>query len=87
MEGWISPGYGQRQPAPMVVYSTTAPLPLRIVTLLLPSREPNAPPPPARPLVREGTGLVGLVIDGDHEMVLEGEDGVLHRAPAGAEVT
>ena len=35
MEGWVSPDYGQRQPAPVIVYSTTAPLPLRIVTLLL----------------------------------------------------
>jgi Heparinase II/III-like protein/Heparinase II/III N-terminus len=34
--GWVSRDYGQRAPAPMLVYSTTASLPLRIVTMLVP---------------------------------------------------
>jgi heparinase II/III-like protein len=34
--GWISPHYGQRRPAPMLVYSAEAMLPFRIVTLLWP---------------------------------------------------
>src|SRR5207253_1361162 len=36
-EGWISPDYGQRRPAPMLVYSAVTRLPNRIVTLLLPA--------------------------------------------------
>jgi hypothetical protein len=32
--GWISPHYGQRHPAPLLVYSAVAMLPFRIVTLL-----------------------------------------------------
>jgi hypothetical protein len=36
LQGWVSPDYGQREPAPMLVCSATARLPLRIVTLLFP---------------------------------------------------
>ena len=36
MRGWFSPDYGRAEPAPMLVYSTTATLPLRIVTTLAP---------------------------------------------------
>jgi heparinase II/III-like protein len=42
--GWMSSHYGQRAPAPMVVYSTTAALPLRIVTMLVPVASPGSPP-------------------------------------------
>ena len=57
--GWVSSDYGQRSPAPMLIYSTTARLPLRIVTMLVPlinakvpgsspvpeGRESDVPPP------------------------------------------
>ena len=43
--GWISRDYGQRQPAPMLICSAAAPLPLRIVTLLLPVGDVAAGPP------------------------------------------
>lgn len=36
MQGWVSPNYGRRHPAPMLRYTTVGLLPLRIVTLLLP---------------------------------------------------
>ncbi|MGH9440099.1 MAG: heparinase II/III family protein, partial [Terriglobia bacterium] len=39
--GWVSPDYGVREPAPLLVYSTESLLPLRIVTLLLPRSEEN----------------------------------------------
>jgi len=75
MEGWVSPDYGQRQPAPVIVYSTTAPLPLRIVTLLLPRAGTAAPPPAVSPLLGEGQGLVGLVFEATDETVsIEGRD-------------
>jgi hypothetical protein len=35
-QGWYAPAYGRRVPAPRVRYSISAPLPLRIVTLLYP---------------------------------------------------
>lgn len=45
LQGWVSPDYGQREPAPMLVCSTVAQLPLRIVTLVLPMGSLFALPP------------------------------------------
>ena len=39
MEGWLSSNYGCMEPAPALVYSADAPLPVRIVTLLLPAQD------------------------------------------------
>jgi len=76
MEGWVSPDYGQRHPAPMIVCSTAARLPLRIVTLLLPSADPAAPPPAVRPRRGEPGGVTGLVFDATHETLSIGPDRV-----------
>ncbi|MBI4951906.1 MAG: alginate lyase family protein [Myxococcales bacterium] len=38
--GWVSPDYGQRLAAPLVVFSARAQLPLRVVTVLRPRRRP-----------------------------------------------
>ncbi|HVD78589.1 MAG TPA: alginate lyase family protein [Vicinamibacteria bacterium] len=73
-EGWISPEYGQRHPAPMIVYSITTPLPLRIVTLLLPSADPATPPPAVRPLLGERGGVTGLVFEATDETISIGPD-------------
>ena len=43
--GWVSPDYGQRQPAPALVYSSAAALPWRMLTLLLPERGVIGSPP------------------------------------------
>jgi glycosyltransferase involved in cell wall biosynthesis len=43
LEGWVSPNYGQLEPAPVLVYSTSAALPLQVVTLLWPSEDDEAP--------------------------------------------
>lgn len=78
MEGWFSPEYGQCRPAPVVVYSASASLPLRIVTLLLPSADPSASPPDVSPLRHDDASVVGLVIEGGRETVsLEGAEGRL----------
>jgi heparinase II/III-like protein len=70
IEGWVAPDYGGLQPAPVIVYSVTARLPLRVLTLLLPSADPEATPPAVRPLRDEGRGLVGLVFEETEETVL-----------------
>jgi hypothetical protein len=47
--GWISPAYGVRHPAPMVVVSGRARLPVRLVTLLVPAENAfSAHPSPER---------------------------------------
>jgi Heparinase II/III-like protein/Heparinase II/III N-terminus len=62
IEGWLSPDYGRRRPAPAVVYSTTTRLPLRIITLVLPVDEVH-PVPPAVRVLRDWTGrLAGLAL-------------------------
>ncbi len=48
--GWASPDYGQRRPAPALIYGAAAKLPLRIATLLLPLRDPRQPAPTATPI-------------------------------------
>jgi hypothetical protein len=42
--GWHSPDYGYRAPAPVLIYSAVGPLPVRIVTLLLPWEALETPP-------------------------------------------
>jgi hypothetical protein len=44
-EGWVSPNYGTRQAAPIVIYAKRARLPVRFVTLLLPAARVGATPP------------------------------------------
>lgn len=45
IRGWVSPDYGRREPAPLVIYSAVARFPLRLVTLLVPTGDPAAAPP------------------------------------------
>jgi hypothetical protein len=44
-QGWVSPHYGQRHQAPLLVYSAVATLPFRIVTLLWPISTSDDPIP------------------------------------------
>lgn len=41
--GWVSADYGRKQAAPLLVYSATAPLPLRIATLIVPAETAEVP--------------------------------------------
>jgi hypothetical protein len=45
IDGWISPGYGVRCPAPVVVFSATVAVPARIVTVILPVESLTEEPP------------------------------------------
>jgi uncharacterized heparinase superfamily protein len=60
VDGWVSTDYGQRQPAPAVVYATTAMLPLRIVTLVLPVRGVQPQPPAVEAVWGADGAVVGL---------------------------
>jgi hypothetical protein len=43
--GWVSSDYGTRRPAPAAIYALTATLPVRLVTILLPSADLTDAPP------------------------------------------
>lgn len=76
LQGWISPDYGQRRAAPVLVYSAVTRLPLRILTLVLPVDDASAPPPPVS-LVLAGPGRpTGLIFDASGERV------AVHDGPA-----
>ena len=63
IQGWISPDYGQRRPAPVVTYSTVTRLPLRIVSLLLPAEDVFAARPAVAELLADPDVPAGLVFD------------------------
>jgi hypothetical protein len=69
IRGWVSPDYGRRQPAPVLIYSTVTGLPFRIVTVLLPVEDGAAAPPEVSPLLDGGSAVVGLVFEDGRETV------------------
>jgi hypothetical protein len=82
--GWVSPDYGLRIPAPLLVYRTRARLPLRLVTLLLPVEDAAAPLPEVVPLFEGGPAPEGLLIRREGaaaEIVRLEEDGVRIERP------
>jgi hypothetical protein len=68
-EGWVSPDYGQRRPAPALVYAATAPLPLRVATLLLPVQDARGAAPAVEALAGDAAGPGALCFDGGREVV------------------
>lgn len=80
IEGWVSPDYGQRRPAPAVVCAIVSRLPLRIVTLILPLEDGLSPPPPITPLIGADSTLIGLRFTESSESVhFDGSDAVAIR--------
>jgi hypothetical protein len=78
IRGWVSPDYGQRLPAPMLIYSCDASMPWRAVTVLWPDLD-GAPAPSVR-VIRDEFGLpVGLKFDGSGESVQIDERSVCWR--------
>ncbi len=77
MRGWVSPEYGRRQPSPVLIYSTVTRLPLRILTLLLPTLDAHAPAPAVAPLAGEEGAPVGLVFEGADQSLTFGHVGIL----------
>jgi len=75
--GWISPDYGRRLPAPIVIWSVRAPLPLRIVTVLLPLGGTDNDPPPFRLVPGPDGAPTGIVLGPENERVLFEDDELL----------
>jgi hypothetical protein len=70
LEGWVSPDYGRREPAPILIYGATARLPLRILTLLLPVEDAEAARPAVQPVLDQDHTPIGLVLEDRNETVL-----------------
>lgn len=75
IRGWVSGDYGRREPAPVLIYSADARLPLRIATILLPTAHVCVSPPAVSPLVNDRGSVAGLVFDDKRVRVLFGDDG------------
>jgi hypothetical protein len=85
IEGWVSPDYGQRVPAPTVVFAGEGALPLRLLTLLLPVEDVSAAPPEVGALPGpDGAGPIGIAF-ADGESVSFADDQVVICRPAAEE--
>jgi uncharacterized heparinase superfamily protein len=69
IRGWVSREYGQRQPAPVLMYSFAVALPWRIVTLLLPDRQGAATPPGVRAIYDDAGLPTGVAFDRPRRVV------------------
>ena len=77
--GWVSGDYGRLTPAPLLTFTLTSPLPVRLITLLLPS-ETLETSPPVTTIVGDGT-LQGLGLAHRHEaLYVDGDLARLERA-------
>jgi heparinase II/III-like protein len=79
IQGWVSHDYGQRQPAPVLIYSAVTCLPLRLVTLLLPIERQQVPPPAVSTIVGEGPDPLGLIFGEGQEMILVDEPAIVRK--------
>jgi hypothetical protein len=76
IRGWVSPEYGQRQPAPTLVYSSTVALPWRVVTVLMPQRGRPDVPPAMRPIHDPAGVPVGVSLPAAGRTAHFGDDAV-----------
>jgi len=76
-EGWVAPDYGRRCPAPVLIYSAVAKLPLRILTLLLPCGDVAQPAPRVTPLWGAPGEPVGVAFENGERAFFEEDDGRL----------
>jgi hypothetical protein len=69
IRGWISDDYGQRTPAPLLVYEATAPLPWRSITLLVPQRGDRSSVPAVSALFDDHNLPIGIELEDRRESV------------------
>jgi hypothetical protein len=74
LRGWIAPDYGQRRPAPALTYSAETRLPLRILTLLVPTKDISGSLPTVTVIEADAAGPVGLRFEETHEIVRFNDD-------------
>jgi hypothetical protein len=76
IRGWFSSDYGQRTPAPMVIYSCCATLPWRGVTVLIPRRSITSIRPDVEVLYDDHNLPIGLQIGERQESIFIDDDDV-----------
>ncbi|HEY1266900.1 MAG TPA: alginate lyase family protein [Candidatus Binatia bacterium] len=76
IQGWISPDYGRRTPAPVVSCSAETSLPLRIMTILLPCEDAAAPLPSVTPIHEKPAGIMGARFADEDSTVIIDDDAV-----------
>ena len=69
IRGWVSADYGQRTPAPLLVYATRAPLPWRSITLLMPQRGDRMSGPAVSALFDDHNLPIGLDLEDRSESI------------------
>jgi hypothetical protein len=79
IQGWISPVYGCRHPAPVLIRSASVKLPFRAVTLLLPSHDASADCPEVLPILSERTMPSGLIFPKQEEIIFRENSAVISK--------
>ena len=72
MEGWISSAYGNREPAPALVYTADTRLPVRIVTLLYPADDIQELPDVE--VLRDTKGNLSGIRNGDQAVTFDDDE-------------
>jgi Heparinase II/III-like protein/Heparinase II/III N-terminus len=83
IQGWISPEYGRRVAAPVLLYSVQLKLPFRMITLLLPVKDSSTPVPDVAPVLSTSFGPAGVTFRGAQETVLIHDSGVVVTGQSG----
>jgi hypothetical protein len=73
IRGWISADYGQRTPAPCVVYAAKTSLPWRSITLLMPQRGDRSAVPAVSALFDDHDLPIGIELEERRESVFVDE--------------
>jgi hypothetical protein len=70
IRGWVSPAYGRRVPAPLLLLAARGPLPLRSISLLVPMRDVEAALPEVELVSRGERHAAGLRFSKSGEVLL-----------------
>ncbi|HTM11108.1 MAG TPA: alginate lyase family protein [Verrucomicrobiae bacterium] len=75
IQGWHSPEYGRRVPAPVLICSMHTRLPSRVMTVVIPFADASAQPPDILPILSDPIGPSGLsfIRNGETVMIHENE--------------
>ena len=79
IRGWVSTDYGQRMPAPPLVFSAKTALPWRSITLLMPQRGDRASVPAVSALFDDHNLPIGVELEGLRQSVFV-DDGDIFRS-------